>query len=162
MPYTHSRVGLNIKFKEVMQTRWNNHPWPKYYPEPFNYPLCFPLSSFLLPFLPSVRVLSLRSSNCSLEIQRTLVTWGQKALKYQGQRVQHSCALLHMHTHTNTQTCIQNTHLHTNRWKMGPETVGASTPGVFSLCSKCRAWRWTTAEPQPTCGGMGGHHTHFP
>lgn len=131
VPYTHSGVGLNIKFKEVMQTRRNSHPWPKYYPQPFNYPPCFPLSPFLLPFLSSVRVLSLRSSNCSLEIQRTLMTWGQKDLKYQGHRVQHSGGLLHTRTH---KMCTQNTHVYTQTdERRVQQTEGASTPGVFSV-----------------------------
>lgn len=133
VPYTHFRVGLNIKFKEVMQTRWNSHPWPKYYPEPFNYPPCFPLSPFLLPFLSSVRVLSLRSSNCSLEIQRTLMTWGQKTLKYQGQRVQHSGALLHTHTHTYTNVHPKYTRTH-KPMKDGSRKQWEQVPLVYFLC----------------------------
>lgn len=62
---------------------------------------------------------------------------------------------MHIHTVWNTAKYTQTDERRVQK------RVGASIPGVFSLCSKCRAWRWTTAEPQPTCGGMGGRRTHF-
>lgn len=119
-----------------MQTRWNSHPWPKYYPEPFNYPPCFPLSPFLLPFLSSVRVLSLWSSNSSLEIQHTHMKWSQKALKYQGQRVQHSGALLCMYTHLDTHRHAPKIHTYCTHKPMkdGSRKQWERVPLVYFLC----------------------------
>ena len=120
-----------------MQTRWNSHLRPKYYPEPFNYPLCFPLSSFRLPFLPAVWVLSLRSSDCSLEITRAIVMLcGQKALKYKGQRVQHSSAPLPMRTVTITHPHKRPSKIHTRtqtdeRWV---QRRWEQVPLVYFLC----------------------------
>lgn len=119
-----------------MQTRWNSHPWPKYYPEPFNYPPCFPLSPFLLPFLSSVWVLSLWSSNCSLEIQCTHMTWSQKALKYQGQRVQHSGALLHTRTQIDPHQRAPKIHTYCTHKPMkdGSRKQWEWVPLVYFLC----------------------------
>lgn len=148
MPYTHWKAGLNIKFKEVMQTRWNSHPWPKYYPQTFNYPPCFPLSPYSpSPFLSSAWVPSLRSSNFSLEIQRTLMTWGQKALKMSGAE---STTSWRAATHAHIQSFTQNTHVHTNWWKTGPQNSESEYPWcIFSelqMQALAVDHSWTTAD----------------
>lgn len=147
VPYTHSKVGLNIKFKEVTQTRWNSHPWPKYYPQTFNYPpFLSPLIPLAFPVL-GMGSLSLRSSNFSLEIQCALMTRGQKALKMSGAE---SPTLWCTVTHTHIQSFTQNTHVHTNRWKTGPQNSESEYPWCISSEFQMQALAvdhsWTTAD----------------
>lgn len=149
MPCTHSKGWLNVKFKEVMQTRWNSPLGLSITLNPSITQLAFlSFSPCLLSFVFSTWVLYFGL----LETEHTLTTSGPNELK---------CHKKELHCDTQPHTVmvclsIAKCKIHMFTKKLIKKSKTRQQWGQHKVCY------WTTEEPQPTHNGKEVHHSHCP